>query len=192
MGIIGINRKRECSSCSLLSTLHYTSVSLYLGTSVSLTLLQYFLRLHMAYPLRGCIAQLWGLELYPSTPVISQAFWEYLNCSQMGVRRRRMTRPCWLPTLLRKLKPKFRERSCLWTTGKGDEEGHITLSFGLCIYGQVLHLHTHAHTYSHRHVHHTCEYPTHTEKKIKQIRVRGDNACLGIYFSNANYLRYDW
>lgn len=114
------------------------------------------------------------------------------NCSQMGVRRRRMTRPCWLPTLLRKLKPKFRERSCLWTTGKGDEEGHITLSFGLCIYGQVFYLHTHAHTYSHRHVHHTCEYPTHTEKKIKQIRVRGDNACLGIYFSNANYLRYDW
>lgn len=187
MSIIGINRIRDCSSCSLLSTLHCTSVSLYLGTSVSLTLLQYFLRLHMAYPLREHGAQPGGLELYPSTHVISQALWEYLTAAQMGVRRRRMCRSCWLPPLLRTLKPKFRERSCLWTTGKGDKEGHITLSFGFSIYGQIVHLHTHAHTYSHRHVHHTCEYtPRHTQKKIKQIRVREDNACLGIYFCNAN------
>lgn len=74
----------------------YTSAFLYLGTSVSLTLLQCFVRLHMAYPLKERAINR-ETRLGSQHPCNKPGLLRISDCITDWVRRRRMTRPCWLP-----------------------------------------------------------------------------------------------
>lgn len=134
----------------------------------------------MAYLLRVHAAQPWGLDLDPSTHVISQAFWKYLTPEKMAVRR--------MITGLVDFQPTEETQSKVQGETLFLKNRQRMIKDTLCSHLAFASINRHCTcAFMSIHVHHTCASHIWVPPKLKKINklvyflketLRGDTACF--------------